>query len=210
MYYHSQIIGIKADKRNTYLLLKTDIQAKNEIIKYNVGNGIFGELRVDDGRRITSSQRKKLYATFGDIADYTGDVPEYIKEWLKFEFCGVTGEEYFSLSNCSVSVARDFISFVINFVIMHGIPLKELALDRTDDISKYIYSCLKHKKCCICGRPYPDSPHHIDTIGMGNDRRKVDDSEYLKLPLCPKHHAEIHNIGNKAFCRKHKVYGIKF
>lgn len=67
---------------------------------------------------------------------------------------------------------------------------------------------MKLKKCAICGRE--GEIHHVDTIGMGNDRRKVDDSDYRKICLCRQHHTEAHNIGMTEFESKYKVYGIKF
>ncbi len=206
MYYPVKVLALKGDDKATYLQVATEAGAKSEILKYNTGNGIVGEIRIDDGRRITAEQRKKLYATFRDIADWTGDVPEYIKELLKFEYCGESGEEYFSLSDCSVSTAREFINYVIEFVIQNGIPLQELAIDRTDDIGKYLYYCLKFRKCAICGRD--GEVHHVDAIGMGNDRRKIDDSSHEKICLCREHHTEAHTIGRVDFFDKYKVYGI--
>ena len=44
------------------------------------------ELRLDDGITITNAQRKKAYATIRDIADYTGYLPEQMKELMKYEY----------------------------------------------------------------------------------------------------------------------------
>ena len=43
------------------------------------------EIRFDDGRHISAEQRKKAYATIRDIADYTGYMPEEMKEILKYQ-----------------------------------------------------------------------------------------------------------------------------
>ena len=43
------------------------------------------EIRFDDGRHISAEQRKKAYATIGDISDWTGYLPEEAKERLKNE-----------------------------------------------------------------------------------------------------------------------------
>lgn len=165
-----------------------------------------GELRYNDGRSITNEQRKKAYATIRDMAEWTGYPPEDMKELMKYEFMIRTGEDYFSLSDCSVDLAREFISTLIEFSLEHGIQLSELAIDRTDDIGRYLYYCIKHKRCAVCGRP--GEIHHVDTIGMGNDRRQVDDSNYRKICLCREHHTEVHKIGLNDFEKKHKVYGI--
>ena len=164
------------------------------------------EMRLDDGRTISVMQRKKAYATIRDMAEWTGYPPEVMKEIMKYEFMIRTGEEYFSLSDCSVNLAREFISMLIEFSLEHGIQLSDLAINRTDDIGRYLYYCIKHKRCAVCGRP--GEIHHVDTIGMGNDRRRVDDREYRKICLCREYHTEAHNMGMTAFEEKHKVYGI--
>lgn len=164
------------------------------------------ELRFDDGRRITAEQRKKAYATIRDIADYTGYLPEEQKEWLKYLHIAETGCEYFSLSDCSVDTAREFINTILEYALENGVPLSDFAVDRTDDIGKYLYYCIKHKKCCICGRV--GEIHHVDTIGMGNDRRRVDDRGYRKMCLCREHHTIAHQRGMRSFEAMYKVYGI--
>ena len=48
------------------------------------------EIRFDDGRHISAEQRKKAYATIRDIADWTGYLPEEMKELLKYEHISST------------------------------------------------------------------------------------------------------------------------
>lgn len=168
----------------------------------------YGELRIDDGRHISALQRKKIYATIRDISDWTGYVPEEQKEWLKFLHTEQTGEPYFSLSNCSMDTAREFINTILEYALKEGVPLSEAGVYRTDDIGRYLYFCLKHKKCAICG--LPGEIHHVDTIGMGRDRKQVDDSDYQKICLCRKHHTIAHTRGMDALEKMYHVYGIKF
>ena len=61
-----------------------------------------------------SRERKKAYATIRDIADYTGYPPEVCKELMKTEHIIRTGDEEFSLSNCSMDTAREFISTLMS------------------------------------------------------------------------------------------------
>lgn len=168
----------------------------------------YGELRIDDGRHISALQRKKIYATIRDISDWIGYVPEEQKEWLKFLHTEQTGEPYFSLSNCSMDTAREFINTILEYALKEGVPLSEAGVYRTDDIGRYLYFCLKHKKCAICG--LPGEIHHVDTIGMGRDRKQVDDSDYRKICLCRKHHTIAHARGMDALEKMYHVYGIKF
>ncbi|MED9905250.1 MAG: putative HNHc nuclease [Lachnospiraceae bacterium] len=166
------------------------------------------EIRFDDGRHISAEQRKKAYATIRDIADYTGYLPEEQKEWLKYLHISHTGDEYFSLSSCSMDTAREFINTILEYAIEQGVPLSENAIDRTDDIGRYLYFCLCHKKCAVCGRP--GEIHHEDAIGMGNDRKTLDDSNHKKICLCRIHHTIAHERGVESFRKMYKVYGIIF
>ena len=81
------------------------------------------EIRFDDGRHISIEQRKKAYATIRDIADYTGNLPEVQKEDLKMLHRARTGDGHFSLSDCSMDMARSFINTMMDYVIENGIPL---------------------------------------------------------------------------------------
>lgn len=164
------------------------------------------EIRFDDGRHISAEQRKKAYATIRDISDWTGYLPEEMKEILKYQHMMRTGDVYFSLSNCSMDTAREFINTILEFALENGIPLSDNAIERTDDIGRYLYYCLLHKKCAICGKD--GEIHHEDAIGMGNDRTKVDDSSYKKICLCREHHTLAHSLGVIRFREMYKVYGI--
>ena len=175
----------------------------NMLIRKEIKNA---EMRFDDGRHISVEQRRKAYATIRDIADYTGYLPEEQKEWLKYLHIINTGCDYFSLSDCSMDTAREFINTILEYAISEGIPLSENAIERTDDIGRYLYYCIMNRKCVICGRP--GEIHHEDAIGMGNDRRKIDDSGYRKICLCREHHTVAHQMGVERFRKMYKVYGI--
>lgn len=164
------------------------------------------EMRFDDGRMITVEQRKKAYATIRDIADWTGYFPEEQKELLKYLHMAKTGCDYFSLSDCTVDEAREFINTIIEYAIENGVQLTDMGVNRTDDIGKYLYYCLKASKCAVCGRD--GEIHHVDAIGMGNDRRTLDDSNHRKICLCRTHHTMAHQLGMQRFTDRYKVYGI--
>jgi hypothetical protein len=209
IYYLSHIQGAVEKEEGTYLKVfipKEHIVDK--IIRYKVGNIIKAEIRIDDGRRITNEQRKKIFATIKDIALFTGDHPEDLRAWLLYDYCISTGEIPFSLSNCSISTAREFINFIIDFILKENIPISDMALNRTDDIDRYLWGCIKYKKCAICGKQ--GETHHWDAIGMGNDRETLDDSNLRKIQLCREHHTEAHAIGRNTFGSKYHIYGILY
>lgn len=204
MYEHVVLQGIKEDLTGTTIIIKIpDKQLTDMIIQKHMKTA---ELRLDDGRTITADQRKKAYATIRDISDFTGYLPEEQKEWLKYLHIAKTGCDYFSLSNCTVDEAREFINTILEFALENGVPLSEQAINRTDDIGRYLYYCIKHKRCCICGQK--GEIHHVDTIGMGFDRNHYDDSKNRKMCLCRLHHTIAHQRGMDAFEKMYKVYGI--
>ena len=75
------------------------------------------------------------------------------------------------------------------------------------DIERMVAMCLKLKICCVSGRSDADI-HHANKIGMGNDRTKVDHSNYRRMPLCRELHIECHAIGQEAFNAKYHVVGV--
>ena len=198
----------ETEKGTVFRVLVPRESLTDEIRKFSGERVLKGELRIDDGRSVTAEQRRKAYATIRDIADYTGYVPEEAKERLKYEYMLKTGNGYFSLSDCGMSTAGEFISFILDFALEWGIPLTDNLISRTDDIGKALYSGLKNKRCVLCGKD--GEIHHVDAIGMGNSRRKMDDRNHRKICLCRKHHTEAHTIGFKKFSELYHVYGIKY
>ena len=166
------------------------------------------EMRLDDGRSITADQRKKIYATVKDISEWTGYPPEAAKELLKYEHIIRTGSEYFSLSDCSMDTAREFINSIMDIALENGIPLKDSGVERTDDIGRYLYSCLKNRRCAVCGKD--GEIHHEDAIGMGNDRRTMDDRWKRKICLCRTHHSIAHMLGVNRFRARYHIFGIYY
>lgn len=209
MQYFSKIKAIKETEKGTDLIIHIPGEhIQKQIAKYRNGSSINALLRIDDNRRITSLQNRKLHAIIGDIADYTVDNPEFLKQYLKYMYCAESGEEWFSVSDCSITTARNFITFLIDFTLKNDIPLSDLAINRTDDIDRYLWGCIKYKKCCICGRE--GETHHWNAIGMGRNRNLIDDSDLRKMQLCRKHHTEIETIGRDSFEKKYHVYGILY
>lgn len=167
------------------------------------------EIRLDDGRSISADQRKKAYATIGDIARYTGYSPDEMKEWMKYFYIEDTGEPYFSLSNCNMTTAREFISFIIDFCLKWNIPCRDCLLNRCEDVSRYLYGCLINKRCCLCGAP-ADIHHAQDSrVGMGRDRKEICHVGLNAFALCRKHHTEAHTVPESEFCAKYHIYPIR-
>jgi hypothetical protein len=164
------------------------------------------EIRLTDGRKISADQRRKIFVLVRDISDWCGEEPEYIRKYLMFEFRITNGIKPFSLSDCDRTTAKDFISYLIDFCFNHCVPTRDTLLNRTDDINKYLYSCLAHRKCAVCNAKA--DIHHIDTVGMGRDRNKIIHLGMEAIALCRGHHEEAHKRG-QAFFDDYHIYGIK-
>ena len=203
---HAKLKAYKVTQDGTELkIFVPNRNLQNEIIDGRVRTC---EIRLEDNRKISYEQRKKAYACIADISKYTGYQPEQAKELMKYLYIIRTGGEYFSLSNCSMETAKEFINVLLDYIIENGIQMDESGVDRSEDIDHYLWKCLRERKCCVCGRKA--DLHHVKAIGRGHNRKHFDDSNLMKRALCRNHHTESHNIGQKEFMKKYKVYGIKY
>lgn len=162
-----------------------------------------------DGRKLSDKQRRMCYSLINAIAEWSGSSTQDIKEAFKMEFWAdkidTLAEKVFSLSNAPMSLIAEFQKFLINFILENDVPLKYSLLNYVDDIDNYVYMCLIHKKCCICGKKA--DLHHVDSVGMGNDRTEVQHEGRNALSLCREHHTEIHAIGINSFLEKYHING---
>lgn len=164
------------------------------------------ELGIVDERRLSNKQRRKAYAMLNDMSEATGYTPEEQKLVMKSLFYEHFGGDPFSFSNGDMTTVRLFISFLIEFALEEGIPLREPAKERTDDIEVYMLQSMRHRTCAICGKPNSDI-HHIDAIGMGNDRTTTDHRGREMICLCREHHQRAHQIGWPTFSNVNHVEG---
>lgn len=182
-------------------------------------------ITLPDSRPLSDKQRRSCYAMIREIADWSGDTTESIKEVLKLDFwCGELlemADTLFSLSNAPMSVVAAFQSWLARFIVRNDVPTRKPMLDYVDDIDDYVYACLVNKKCPICGKKA--DLHHLEAVGMGRDRDTIIHEGMEVMPLCREHHTEIHTIGRDTFMRKYhlgdhgieadkticKIYGLK-
>jgi hypothetical protein len=187
-----QILQMKEQGNQTLLAVATSL-AKDEIVKYSSNKGLFAVIKFWDSRRITEEQRKMIFATCKDIADYLGDPRELVRYDMISTYAEDAKIEFFSLSDCSLETARGLINYIMDYVMEHDIPLTGQGVDRTDDINKYLYMTIKHSKCCVCGKQ--GVVYNI--------------SNWNKISLCNLHHDEAKLKGLQEFEKSYKVYAIK-
>ena len=76
-----------------------------------------------------------------------------------------------------------------------------------EDVSRYMYSCVFHRRCCICGKKA--DIHEVEKVGMGRNRTKIHHLNQAVQPLCRSHHMEEENLGQKAFDEKYHLQFIR-
>ena len=175
------------------------------------------EIILPDGRRISPEQRRKCYALIGEIAEYVNGIRnaetiEDTKSMMKWEFILRRMEsqerQLFSLSNCDVTTARNFIDYLIGFCVKNDIPMKISPLEYCEDIAKYIIACLHSRKCAVCGKPADIHHRDGDRVGIGNNRDEVHHLRRKVLPLCSVHHDEARH-DEKGFIAKYHLQAIE-
>ena len=176
------------------------------------------EIILWDGRSISPEQRRKCYALLGEIAEYTdgirtAETVDEQKRLLKMEFMlrrmEATERRMFSLADCDMSTAREFITYLSDFIIANDIPTRVPLIDNCDDIAAYMYACTMHRKCAVCGKPA--DIHHCEgsRIGAGVDRTKVHQLGREVLPLCRVHHTELHAVPESEFMKKYHLQKVR-
>lgn len=204
----TEVKAIRETPEGTELIIKINERVKDQVLRYKEGGKVLAELRINDGRTVTNEQRKKYFASLKDIADYTGNALDYMHDYFKFLYCYRNRVDNISMSSCSITEAREMINYLMEFAIHEDIPLTDLGLNRTDDIDRFLFLCLKYRKCCITGKPA--QIHHVEgsRIGMGNNRRKTSNKGRKLIALCREWHTKVHQEGEEAIFEKFKIYGI--
>ena len=162
-----------------------------------------------DARPLSDKQRRSCYAMIREIAEWSGMTADTAKEGLKLDFWRgemlEMADTMFSLSDAPMSIVAAFQKWLARFIVENDVPTRKPMLEYVDDTSDYVYACLIHKKCPVCGRAA--ELHHIDAVGMGRDRKEIVHEGMDVLPLCREHHAEFHTIGKSAFLGRYHLNG---
>ncbi|MDR2044866.1 MAG: hypothetical protein LBQ15_11010 [Clostridium sp.] len=190
------------------------------------------EVLLPDGRTITPSQRRKIFALIHDICEYVTSPPhraltreeegtlremkllyliqrssEEVRHCLTLCYCELRDIDVFSLSNVNETLASDFIDWLVEMCVKHGIPCIDTLINRAEDVGRYVYVCLLHRRCAVCGQ-YAEV-HEAERAGMGRNRAKMHHLGQLCEPLCRIHHDECHRIGQKSFDDRYLLCGVR-
>lgn len=167
-----------------------------------------------DQDEITADQRKKIFAICGEIAIWSGHDKELVRKVQTADFLRANIEQLqlsaLSLAitgNCDKGTATLFIDYLINFCLENNVPTARPLQEYADDLERYTYAALLHKRCLVCGKKA--DLHHVSQIGMGYNRETKPQIGALVMPLCREHHSEYHSIGGKAFGERYHVSPVE-
>ena len=190
-----------------YILKDYKLSLTNDMY-LETGKALEVNVKLVDNRAITDKQRAFIFALCGEISYYTGEDKEWVRMLLQTYNAKLRDIEVESLSTCDMTYANGLIDTIINFCIDQEIPFAKKLIDDygyTFDEKQTYSMCLK-RICVICGSRA--DIHHVDSIGMGENRKNVSHLGKRALPLCRQHHIECHTIGNEAFINKYQLSPI--
>ena len=173
----------------------------------------YDDVRVEfpDSRPASNEQKAKAHILMKEIGEWSGEGKDKAEFWLKKMFNKNYRESFdkseFSLATIDMTTAHDFITFLVDFCIEYSVPLSKQLYELCEDIELYIYQCLMHKTCIVCGKHA--ELHHCEgsTVGMGGNRQIMIHEGLEVMPLCREHHQECHQYGQSVFNNKYHFSG---
>ena len=162
---------------------------------------------------ISNRQRKAAFAMIKDIQQWIGykSLTSFY-EMLKIEFEKIMDYpegKAFTLSEKGTDREYEvFMDWITDLYFDLGVQSEISPVHYLTDIENYMKQCIKHKVCAITGRPGADI-HHVDRIGMGSNRFKVDHSNYRRMALSREYHQLCHMMGQEEFDKLYHVVGVK-
>lgn len=161
-------------------------------------------IEIQDGKKITVKQRKKIFALVNDIEAHTGQPRQYMREMFIDFITFLNGySKRFSLSDCTRKQAGELIDVILAWTFEHDIPLNYKTSDLMKQDQTFLYLATVHRKCVICGK-YGELAHY-HAVGRGRNRRKIDHTDNRVLALCHFHHKQQHDMGMDSFNAKYHL-----
>ena len=163
------------------------------------------KIEIQDGKKITVKQRKKIFALVNDIEAHTGQPRQYMRGMFIDFIVFLHGySKRFSLSDCTRKQAGELIDVILAWTFEHDIPLNYKTSDLMKNDQTFLYLATVHRKCVICGKSNSELAHY-HAVGRGRNRRKIDHTDNRVLALCSNHHREQHDMGMDSFNAKYHL-----
>ena len=161
-------------------------------------------IEIQDGKKITVKQRKKIFALLNDIEGHTGQPRDWLRLMFQDYLTMLKGySKRLSLSDCTRKQAGELIDVILEWVFVNDIPLNYKTSDLMKNDQTFLYLATVHRKCVICGK-YGELAHY-HAVGRGRNRQKIDHTDNKVLALCHEHHKMQHNMGMDSFNAKYHL-----
>lgn len=179
------IEGVELDNK-TSLLLDNGFDVEVDVIPV-------------DPFRITNKQRRLIFALCNDIETHTGQPRDYMRQMFQDYVKFLYGyEQRISLADCTRTIAKQIIDVMFEWIFTNGIPLNYKTSEMMKEDKNYLYWATITRHCVICGQPNSDLAH-LEAVGRGMNRNKMNHYDKHVLALCRKHHTTQHQMGIKSF-----------
>jgi len=179
------IEGVELDNK-TSLLLDNGFDVEVDVIPV-------------DPFRITNKQRRLIFALCNDIEAHTGQPRDYMRQMFQDYVKFLYGyEQRISLADCTRTIAKQIIDVMFEWIFTNGIPLNYKTSEMMKEDKNYLYWATITRHCIICGQPNSDLAH-LEAVGRGMNRNKMNHYDKHVLALCRKHHTTQHQMGIESF-----------
>lgn len=200
-----QIIKYKKIDNHTVFVVKGFDLTDDALLLLDNGYPLDVNVEIQDGKRITVKQRKKIFALVNDIEAHTGQPRQYMREMFIDFITFLNGySKRFSLSDCTRKQAGELIDVILAWTFEHDIPLNYKTSDLMKQDQTFLYLATVHRKCVICGKSNAELAHY-HAVGRGRNRRKIDHTDNRVLALCREHHQMQHDMGMDSFNAKYHL-----
>ena len=113
-------------------------------------------------------------------------------------------EQRISLADCTRTIAKQIINVMFEWIFTNGIPLNYKTSEMMKEDKNYLYWATVTRHCVICGQPNSDLAH-LETVGRGMNRNKINHYDKHVLALCRKHHTTQHQMGIESFNKYYQL-----
>lgn len=163
-------------------------------------------MQIVDPFKITSKQRRKIFALVKDIEAHTGQPMDYMRHmFIEYVRTYYGYDKRISLSDCTRTQASQIIEVTLDWIFHNDIPLAYKTSDLLKSDKSFLYWSTVNRNCVICGKPKAELAHY-HAVGRGRNRRKINHIGNKVLALCSNHHREQHQIGMDSFNEKYKLH----
>lgn len=192
------------DGTTTVVISGVELGNKETLLLDN-GLEVEVDVQVVDPFKITSKQRRKIFALVKDIEAHTGSPMDYMRHlFIEYVRTYYGYDKRISLSDCTRTQESQVIEVTLDWIFHNDIPLNYKTSDLLKSDKSFLYWSTVNRNCVICGKHAELAHYHA--VGRGRNRRKINHIGNQVLALCPNHHREQHQIGVDSFNEKYKLH----